>query len=95
MQQKKIDTALALLESSPRLVFNPDYGHLTIAAALGYLDFRHGGRWREGHPNMVAWLDAFADAVPAFGMTMPADLWFYQVRQLGLSKRPNGLAFGP
>jgi len=75
MQQKKIDTALALLESSPPAwSSNPDYGHLTIAAALGYLDFRHGGRWREGHPNMVAWLDAFADAVPAFGMTMPADL---------------------
>ena len=74
MQQKKIDTALAFLESSPPVwSSNPDYGYLTLAAVLGYLDLRHGGRWRAEHPNMVAWLDAFSDAVPAFGKTMPAD----------------------
>jgi len=40
-----------------------------IARALGYLDLRFGGRWREGHPRLVAWLDAFADGVPAFEET--------------------------
>ena len=40
---------------------------MTLACALGYLDFRHEGRWRAGHPKLVAWLDAFAKAVPAFG----------------------------
>ena len=66
---------LGVLEADPPTWdAHPDYGHLTIAAALGYLDFRHEGRWRAKHPNMVAWLDKFADAVPAFGMTMPVDL---------------------
>ena len=50
---------------------SPDYGHLTLAAALGYLDFRHEGKWRAGHPKLVAWLDRFAKAVPAFEATRP------------------------
>ena len=29
----------------------PDYGHLTLACALGYLDFRHDGKWRAEHPS--------------------------------------------
>ena len=41
------------------------------SAALGYLDFRHGGKWRAGHPKMVAWLDKFAAEVPAFAETAP------------------------
>ena len=45
--------------------------HLTLAAALGYLDFRHEGKWRAGHPNLVAWLDRFAKAVPSFDETRP------------------------
>ena len=49
----------------------PDYGHLTLAAGLGYMDFRHGGAWRAGHPKMVAWLDTFAKAVPAFEASKP------------------------
>jgi glutathione S-transferase len=72
-QQSKIDRAVDLLENSPPpMGATPDYGHITIAAALGYLDFRHGGRWRKDHPKMVAWLDAFAKAVPAFERTRPA-----------------------
>jgi len=71
-QQAKIDTAIAHLEQNPpQWGDHPDYGHITIACALGYLDFRHGGKWREGHPKLVAWLDAFAKAVPAFGETTP------------------------
>ena len=70
--QSKIDRTLAHLESSPP-AWNehPDYGHVTLAAALGYMDFRHGGRWRAGHPKMVAWLDRFSAAVPSFTATAP------------------------
>jgi len=74
MQQAKIDAALDVLESAPpRWSGHPDYGHITVAAALGYLDFRHDGAWRAGHPAMVEWLEAFAGAVPAYEQTMPAD----------------------
>lgn len=70
--QSKIDRTLDHLESAPPAwQEHPDYGHLTLAAALGYMDFRHAGKWRVGHPNMVAWLDRFAHAVPAFKASAP------------------------
>jgi glutathione S-transferase len=47
----------------------PDAGRITLACALGYQDLRFEGKWREGHPKLVAWLDAFATAVPAFEET--------------------------
>ncbi len=38
-----------------------DIGSITVACALGYLDFRFGSDpWREGHPKLAAWYDAFA-----------------------------------
>lgn len=73
-QTSKINAALAQLEAHPPTWgAAPDYGHLTLACALGYLDFRHAGAWRKGHPKLVAWLDGFAAAVPAFGATAPKD----------------------
>ncbi|MFY0613252.1 MAG: glutathione S-transferase family protein [Hyphomicrobiaceae bacterium] len=72
MQQTKIDQALAHLEAAPPAMGDqPDYGQITIAVALAYLDFRHEGKWRAGHPNMVAWLEAFDKAVPSFAETAP------------------------
>jgi glutathione S-transferase len=71
-QQAKIDRALQQLEKRPPASRNPDYGDVTLACALGYLDFRHEGRWRSAHPRLVAWLDAFANATPAFAATRPA-----------------------
>ena len=71
-QQDKVNRGLAFLEKNPPAWgANPDYGHLTTACALGYLDFRHEGKWRAGHPTLVAWLDRFAAAVPAFEETRP------------------------
>jgi len=71
-QQGKIDRALAVIEKDPPAwSANPDYGHITVACALGYLDFRHEGKWRAGNPKLVAWLDRFAAAVPAFEETRP------------------------
>lgn len=71
-QQGKIDRALAVLEKDPPAWgATPDYGHVTVACALGYLDFRHEGKWRAGHPKLVAWLDRFAAAVPSFEETRP------------------------
>ncbi len=70
-QQGKIDRAVASLEArlpappGPK----PDIGQIAIACALGYLDLRHGGRWRAGHPKLAAWLDAFEAAVPSFAET--------------------------
>ena len=71
-QHAKIDAGLALLESkAPAWDGQPDYGHITLACALGFLDLRHGGKWRAGHPKLVAWLDQFDNAVPSFAATAP------------------------
>ena len=71
-QQGKIDRAIEYLERKPPVwKDSPDYGHVTLASALGYLDFRHEGKWRAAHPGLVAWLDEFDRAVPAFEATRP------------------------
>ncbi|WP_230531633.1 glutathione S-transferase family protein [Microvirga roseola] len=44
-------------------------GHIAQACALGYLDLRFGGRWRENAPKLVAWLADFEARVPAFAKT--------------------------
>jgi glutathione S-transferase len=38
-----------------------DIGSITVACALGYLDFRFASDpWRPGHPKLAAWFEAFA-----------------------------------
>ncbi|RZL89907.1 MAG: glutathione S-transferase [Variovorax sp.] len=72
-QQGKIERALDFAESAfalpgPGL---PHIGEITLAAALGYLDFRFGGVWRSTHPHLVAWLADFASGNPSYGETAP------------------------
>jgi glutathione S-transferase len=50
----------------------PHVGHIALACALGYRDFRFGGDWRKEHPRLVVWLDQFAARVPAFAATNPS-----------------------
>jgi len=74
MQQAKIDKSIALLNNAPpKFDDTPDIGHIAIACALGHLDFRHGGRWREQAPALVQWLKDFDSAVPSFDDTTPSD----------------------
>ncbi|MBV8183671.1 MAG: glutathione S-transferase family protein [Hyphomicrobiales bacterium] len=70
-QADKVARGLRVLEANPPALSSgiPDAGQITLACALGYQDLRFEGKWREGHPNLVAWLDAFAKAVPAFEET--------------------------
>lgn len=71
-QQVKIDAGLAYLEANiPDWTTNPDYGHITLACALGFLDHRQAGQWRAACPELAAWLDRFAQAVPAYAATAP------------------------
>ena len=73
-QGEKVARALAVLEAAPPEIGDrPHIGHVALACALSYRDFRFDGNWRAGHPGLVAWLDEFAAKVPAFAATMPAD----------------------
>jgi glutathione S-transferase len=71
LQTGKTGRALAFLEKAPPALGDglPDIGRIGVACALGYLDLRFQGTWRADHPNLVAWLDAFAAKVPAFAKT--------------------------
>ncbi|WP_349643587.1 glutathione S-transferase family protein [Bradyrhizobium genosp. SA-3] len=73
-QAGKIARVLASAEAAPPPVTAmPDVGQITLACLLGYRDFRFDGGWREKHPRLHSWHDAFAEAVPAFGATTPRD----------------------
>jgi glutathione S-transferase len=71
-QAGKMSRALTELEKAPP-AFGPklNVGDITLACALGYLDFRFGTDWRKTHPKLVKWLDEFASKVPAFAETVP------------------------
>jgi glutathione S-transferase len=64
----KAARALEAFEATPPAVVQ-DVGAIALACALGYLDVRFGGAWRTEHPGLVAWLDAYARATPAFEAT--------------------------
>lgn len=68
-QNGKIDRALAWAEAHPPAAGAKDAGAVALACALGYLDLRFEGRWRAHHPRLVAWLESFSAAVPAFEAT--------------------------
>ena len=52
--------AVDTLESDPPHK-HIDIGSITVACALGYLDFRFGSDpWRDGHPTLAAWYSEFS-----------------------------------
>jgi len=73
-QHEKVRRGLGWLEANiPGTRGEPDIGDISLACALGYLDFRFEGAWRNAHPNLVQWLEGFAERVPAFGESTPHD----------------------
>jgi glutathione S-transferase len=70
-QQGKVERGLAALEASalPPAGKVPDAGQIAVACMLGHRDLRFQGDWRKTCPKLVAWLDGFAAAVPAFNTT--------------------------
>jgi glutathione S-transferase len=72
LQQGKVKAALAVLEAeADGLGMLTNIGEITIACALGYMDFRYANeRWRPGHPKLEAWY-AKVSAMPAMARTVP------------------------
>ena len=65
-----VERALAALEADPPHKAL-DIGSITVACALGYLDFRFAAEpWRAGHPKLAAWFEAFSQE-PAIARTAP------------------------
>jgi glutathione S-transferase len=71
-QKAAVDRTLDQLEKAPPHV-TPDIGSLSVACALGYLDFRFAAEpWREAHPKLAAWYDTFS-AIPGIARTVPRE----------------------
>jgi glutathione S-transferase len=69
-QMRKVRGGLDALESE-QLAGSFDIGAITIACALGYLDFRYPAEnWRATHPRLAAW---YADVAkrPSMQQTVP------------------------
>ncbi len=71
-QSGKIERTLAYIEANPF----PETEQITtadvsLASALGFFDFRFEGKWREGHPKLVAWQARFAARCPGYEETAP------------------------
>jgi glutathione S-transferase len=61
-QKRKLAQALDQLEKEAKdLAGGLTIGQVTVACALGYLDFRFGDmNWRKGRPKLAAWYDKFS-----------------------------------
>lgn len=73
-QKDKIRRTIEVLEAKAaagELEEPVTIGTLTTANALGYLDFRMKDTpWREGHPKLAAWYEAFSQR-PSLSATVP------------------------
>ncbi|HEX5370219.1 MAG TPA: glutathione S-transferase N-terminal domain-containing protein [Dehalococcoidia bacterium] len=72
LQQGKVKRAVDLLEKEAGTLGElATIGEITIACALGYLDFRYANEpWRPGHPKLEAWY-AKVVKLPPLADTMP------------------------
>ena len=71
--QRKFDRAMDLLESDfdRRMAGAPNIGHVAIACALGWVDFRMTNMdWRAKHPKLARWYAEFARR-PSMAATAP------------------------
>jgi glutathione S-transferase len=71
-QTLKVDRGLARAAAGPLPEIRPcpDIGAISLACALGYMDFRFPG-WRSAQPILSDWVDRFEAEVPAFAATKP------------------------
>lgn len=71
----KIRNAVSALEAEAEALGRAriGVGHVTLAVALGYIDFRFGDLgWRDGHPRIAAWYEIFSKR-PSMQATVPVD----------------------
>ncbi len=68
-QAGKIGRALVAFEADPPPESPTGMVAICLACALGYLDWRAPVAWRQEHPRLVTWLDAFAAREPAWAAT--------------------------
>ena len=68
-QRGKITRGLTAFEKAPPDPTKSDVVAIGLSCTLGYLDWRKPVAWRAAFPRLARWLDAFAEAEPAFNAT--------------------------
>ncbi len=71
----KVSSALSALDAEAATLGKAaaGIGHVAIAVALGYIDFRFPElRWRKGHDRIAAWNETFSQR-PSIRDTLPVD----------------------
>jgi glutathione S-transferase len=68
-QRGKINRALAAFERDPPRSDKTDIVSISLACALGYLDWRQPVVWRPDFPALARWLAAFAAHEPSYART--------------------------
>jgi glutathione S-transferase len=68
-QRGKMLRGLGEFERAPPEQMAADIVCIALSCALGYLDWRKPVDWRSTHPNLAAWLGAFAAREPMFAAT--------------------------
>jgi len=71
-QRGKIQRGLAAMADAPPAIDPLTVGGIGLACALEYMDFRKQYDWRPEFPALVAWLDDFNAAQPAFAESRPS-----------------------
>ena len=71
-QMKKVNGVLGQLEAEVKaLKGKPTLGSISVACALGYLDFRFAASdWRSKHPKLAKWFNSFSK-MPSLKATVP------------------------
>jgi glutathione S-transferase len=70
-QKTAVARGLAMLEDHPPAEGLRDIGGVSVACALGYLDFRYADdAWRDNHPRLAQWFGGVS-ALPALADTAP------------------------
>lgn len=68
-QRSKIERGLEAFAAQPPDPSVFHVGTVTLACALGYLDWRKQVDWRSTQPTLIAWLDRFRAHAPEFDIT--------------------------
>ena len=71
MQRGKLLRGLEALAKNPPDAKVVTVGTISVACALGYIDWRKQSDWRKDHPSLVGWLEKFRGACEAFDATLP------------------------
>jgi len=65
-QRGKVERGLAAMSADLPDPARTDIVSISLACALGYLEWRKPVEWRSHYPELVGWLDRFAASEPAF-----------------------------